>query len=69
MGKALLVYRLTGSSVLVGTVNFAQFIGVVLLAPWAGGAAVVCVAGPSRGSAPAEAGREGDHESPRLAYS
>jgi len=36
---ALLVYRLTRSSFLVGVVNFAQFIGVVLLAPWAGNAA------------------------------
>jgi MFS family permease len=33
---ALLLYRLTGSSFWVGAVNFAQFIGVVLLAPWAG---------------------------------
>jgi MFS family permease len=33
---ALLLYRLTRSSFWVGAVNFAQFIGVVLLAPWAG---------------------------------
>ena len=33
---ALLMYRLTRSSFWVGAVNFAQFIGVVLLAPWAG---------------------------------
>lgn len=36
---ALLVYRLTRSSFWVGVANFAQFIGVVLLAPWAGSAA------------------------------
>ena len=36
---ALLVYRLTASSFWVGAANFAQFIGVVLLAPWAGTAA------------------------------
>ena len=33
---ALLLYRLTRSPFWVGVVNFAQFIGVVLLAPWAG---------------------------------
>lgn len=36
VSAALLVYRLTGSTFLVGTVTFAQFIGTVLLAPWAG---------------------------------
>lgn len=36
---ALLVYRLTHSPFWVGVVNFAQFAGVVLLAPWAGAAA------------------------------
>lgn len=36
---ALLVYRLTHSPFWVGAANFAQFIGVVLLAPWAGSAA------------------------------
>lgn len=36
---ALLVYRLTKSPFWVGAVNFAQFIGVVVLAPWAGHAA------------------------------
>jgi MFS family permease len=36
---ALLLYRLTRSSFWVGAVNFAQFIGVVLLAPWAGSVA------------------------------
>jgi MFS family permease len=35
----LLVYRLTGSVLLVGLVNFAQFAGVVVLAPWTGSAA------------------------------
>lgn len=35
----LLVYRLTHSAFWVGVANFAQFAGVVLLAPWAGGAA------------------------------
>lgn len=36
---ALLAFRLTRSTFWVGVVNFAQFIGVVLLAPWAGSAA------------------------------
>src|SRR5437868_12022621 len=36
IAQALLVYRLTKSSFLVGVVNFAQFGGVFLLAPWAG---------------------------------
>jgi MFS family permease len=35
----LLVYRLTGSTLAVGLVNFAQFAGIVLLAPWTGSAA------------------------------
>ena len=39
IAQALLVYRLTGSTFLVGVVNFAQFGGVFLLAPWAGRAA------------------------------
>lgn len=39
IAQALLVYRLTGSSFMVGLVNFAQFAGVVVLAPWAGPAA------------------------------
>ncbi len=39
IAQALLVYRLTHSSFWVGAANFAQFIGVVLLAPWAGAAA------------------------------
>jgi MFS family permease len=39
IAQSLLVYRLTHSSLMVGVANFAQFAGVVLLAPWAGGAA------------------------------
>jgi MFS family permease len=39
IAQALLVYRLTGSTFLVGVVNFAQFVGVFVLAPWAGSAA------------------------------
>src|SRR3954465_6298502 len=39
IAQAILVYRLTHSTFLVGVVNFAQFIGVFLLAPWAGSAA------------------------------
>jgi MFS family permease len=33
------VYRLTGSTLLVGVVGFAQFTGTVALAPWSGAAA------------------------------
>ncbi|MBW3619598.1 MAG: MFS transporter [Actinobacteria bacterium] len=39
LAAAVLVYRLTGSTLLVGVVNFAQFIGAFVLAPWAGSAA------------------------------
>src|SRR5438874_9929364 len=39
IAQSLLVYRLTSSTFLVGVTNFAMFIGVVLLAPWAGPAA------------------------------
>ena len=39
IAQALLVYRLTGSTLAVGLVNFAQFAGVVVLAPWTGSAA------------------------------
>jgi MFS family permease len=39
IAQALLVYRLTRSTFLVGVVNFAQFGGVFILAPWAGRAA------------------------------
>lgn len=39
IAQALLIYRLTGSTFLVGVVNFAQFVGVFILGPWAGSAA------------------------------
>ena len=39
IAQAILIYRLTRSTLLVGVVNFAQFVGVFLLAPWAGSAA------------------------------
>lgn len=39
IAQALLVYRLTGSTFLVGVVGFAQFFGTLALAPWAGAAA------------------------------
>ena len=39
VAQALLVYRLTGSTLLVGVANFAQFVGVLVLAPWSGAAA------------------------------
>lgn len=39
IAQAILVFRLTNSSLLVGVVNFAQFAGVLVLAPWAGSAA------------------------------
>jgi MFS family permease len=39
IAQALLVYRLTKSTFLVGVVGFAQFSGTLLLAPWAGAAA------------------------------
>src|SRR4051812_9904802 len=39
LAQALLIFRLTGSVFLVGAVNFAQFSGAVVLAPWAGSAA------------------------------
>ena len=39
IAQAILVYRLSHSTFLVGVVNFAQFVGVFLLAPWAGSAA------------------------------
>ena len=39
IAQSLLVYRLTGSSFMVGVVNFAQFAGVVVLSPWSGPAA------------------------------
>lgn len=39
IAATLLIYRLTGSQFLVGLVNFAQLIGIVILAPWTGAAA------------------------------
>lgn len=39
VSAALFVFRLTGSTFLVGAVTFAQFIGAVVLAPWAGASA------------------------------
>ncbi|HZQ77494.1 MAG TPA: MFS transporter [Acidimicrobiia bacterium] len=39
IAQAILIYRLTGSTFVVGVVNFAQFAGVFLLAPFAGSAA------------------------------
>src|SRR5262249_22234937 len=39
LAQSILVYRLTGSAFLLGVVNFAQFFGTLVLAPWAGGAA------------------------------
>ena len=39
LAAAILVYRLTGSELLLGVLAFSQFIPVLLLAPWAGSAA------------------------------
>jgi predicted MFS family arabinose efflux permease len=39
IAQSLLVFRLTGSSLMVGVVNFVQFAGVIVLAPWTGPAA------------------------------
>lgn len=39
LAAAILVFRLTRSTFLVGVVNFAQLIGAFVLAPWAGAAA------------------------------
>jgi MFS family permease len=39
LAQAILIYRLTGSSFLVGVVNFSLFAGVFVLAPWSGSAA------------------------------
>ncbi len=39
LAGALLVYRLTHSTLLLGVLNFCQFVPVLLLAPWAGSAA------------------------------
>jgi MFS family permease len=39
LAAALLVYRQTHSAVLLGVLNFTQFLPILLLAPWAGAAA------------------------------
>jgi len=39
IAQAILIYRLTGSTFLVGVANFAQFISAFVLTPWAGSAA------------------------------
>ena len=38
LAAALLVYRQTHSALLLGVLNFSQFLPILLLAPWAGGA-------------------------------
>ncbi|HEU5244558.1 MAG TPA: MFS transporter [Gaiellaceae bacterium] len=39
LAASILVYRLTGSAFLLGVLNFANFVPVLVLAPWAGSAA------------------------------
>lgn len=39
LAQTLLIYRLTGSTLLVGVVNFSLFVGTFVLAPWSGSAA------------------------------
>ena len=39
LAAALLIFRQTHSELLLGVLNFAQFIPILVLAPWAGGAA------------------------------
>jgi MFS family permease len=39
LAASLLVYRLTGSELLLGVLNFSQFAAIVLLVPWTGTAA------------------------------
>jgi MFS family permease len=39
LAAALLIYRQTHSSLLLGVLNFSQFLPILLLAPWAGAAA------------------------------
>ena len=39
LAQAILIYRLTGSTFLVGVVNFSLFAGVFLMVPWSGSAA------------------------------
>jgi len=39
LAAAVLVYRQTHSTLVLGVLNFCQFIPILVLAPWAGGAA------------------------------
>ena len=39
LAQGILVYRLTGSALMLGVVSFSQFVAVFVLAPWAGAAA------------------------------
>ena len=39
LAQGILVYRLTGSALMLGVVGFSQFVAVFVLAPWAGTAA------------------------------
>jgi predicted MFS family arabinose efflux permease len=39
LGQSILIYRLTGSTFLLGVLSFSQFAAVFLLAPWAGSVA------------------------------
>jgi MFS family permease len=39
LGQAILIYRLTDSTILLGVIGFAQYGGVVVLAPWTGSVA------------------------------
>lgn len=39
LAQGILVYRLTGSALMLGVVGFSQFVAVFVLAPWAGAAA------------------------------
>src|SRR5215210_8877865 len=39
LAAALLIYRQTHSELLLGVLNFTQFLPILVLAPWAGGAA------------------------------
>lgn len=59
LAAGILIFRLTGSELLLGVLGFAQFIPVLLLAPWAGNAAdrldrprlVLAISWPPRASA------------------
>ena len=39
LAAAVLIYRQTHSTLMLGVLNFCQFIPILVLAPWAGGAA------------------------------